>query len=85
MRVHLPFLTKSSKDRVQKQLLGEGLELEVFGGEIPCVEVSGVTGKGLDDLVETLSATAEIMEIRSEQDVRVHGYIIESKVQKGLG
>jgi translation initiation factor IF-2 len=73
------------QDRVQRQLLGEGLELEIFGGEIPCVEVSGVTGQGLDDLVETISATAEIMEIRAEQGERVHGHIIESKIQKGLG
>lgn len=66
-------------------MLGEGLELESFGGEIPCVEVSGITGNGLDELVETLSAQAEIMEFRAEAEGKVHGFIIESKVQKGLG
>jgi translation initiation factor IF-2 len=66
-------------------LLGEGIELEVFKGEVPCVEVSGVTGQGLDELVETISATAEIMEIRAEAEGKAHGYVIESKVQKGLG
>lgn len=70
---------------MQRQLLSEGLELEIFGGEIPCVEVSGLTGQGLDDLVETISATAEIMEIRAEGQGRVHGFVIESRVQKGLG
>jgi translation initiation factor IF-2 len=49
------------------------------------VEVSGLTGKGLDDLVETISATAEIMEIRGESEGKAHGFVIESKLQKGLG
>lgn len=70
---------------VQKELMAEGLQLEPFGGDIPCVAVSGLTGKGLPDLVETLSAMAEMQDLRAEYDGRVHGYVIESKVQKGLG
>ncbi|EIN07762.1 initiation factor 2 [Punctularia strigosozonata HHB-11173 SS5] len=72
-------------DRVQKMLLAEGLQLEVFGGDIPSVEVSGLTGAGLDQLVETLSALAEMQELRAEQDGQVQGHVLESKVHKGLG
>lgn len=61
------------------------MELEAFGGEIPSVEVSGLTGLGLADLVETISASAEIMELKAEREGKAQGYIIESKVQKGLG
>ena len=62
-----------------------GIELETFGGDIPCVEVSGITGTGLDVLVETLSAVAEIMDLRAERDGQAAGSVIESKVVKGMG
>lgn len=63
----------------------EGIQLETFGGDVPCVAVSGLTGDGLPDLVETLSTMAEMQDLRAEHDGRVHGYILESKFQKGLG
>lgn len=73
------------QDAVEKALMAEGIQLEVFGGDVPAVHVSGLTGKGLPDLVETLSAIAEMQDLRAEQDGRVHGFVLESKVQKGLG
>ncbi|KAF5373013.1 hypothetical protein D9758_001626 [Tetrapyrgos nigripes] len=72
-------------DAVKKSLLAEDIQLEDFGGDVPSVEVSGLTGHGLPNLVETLSAIAEMQELRAEQDGPVHGYVLESKVVKGLG
>jgi len=65
--------------------LAEGLILETFGGDIPAVEVSGLTGQGLPDLVETLSAVAEMADFRAERTGDIFGYVLESKVLKGLG
>lgn len=73
------------QDAVQKALLVENMQLEVFGGDIPSVEVSGLSGHGLPTLVETLSAIAEIQDLRAERDGPVHGFVLESKVHKGLG
>ena len=73
------------QDRVQKQLMEVGIQLESMGGDIPSVEVSGLTGKGLPDLVDTLSAIAEVKDIRAEDDGPVQGYVLESRMQKGLG
>lgn len=70
---------------MQKELLAEGIELEVFDGDIPSVEVSGLTGKGLPDLIDTLSLMAEMRDLHAEHDGPVFGYVLESKVQKGLG
>ncbi|KAK0225101.1 translation initiation factor IF-2 [Armillaria nabsnona] len=72
-------------EAVQKALLAADVQLEEFGGDVPSVEVSGLTGKGLPTLVETLSAMAEMQELRAERDGPVHGYVLESQVQKGLG
>ncbi|KAK0549580.1 translation initiation factor IF-2 [Tilletia horrida] len=72
-------------ERVKRELLSEGIELEEFGGEVPCVPVSGKTGEGLDLLQDTLVALAELAELRAEHDGPVEGYVIESRVEKGRG
>ncbi|EGO21577.1 hypothetical protein SERLADRAFT_474105 [Serpula lacrymans var. lacrymans S7.9] len=71
--------------KVQHALLAEGLQLEAFGGDVPCVEVSALTGQGLDDLVEILSTIAEVQDLRAERDGQGYGCVLESRVQKGLG
>ncbi|KAH8106763.1 initiation factor 2 [Cristinia sonorae] len=72
-------------EKVEQALLAEGVQLETFGGDVPCVHVSGLTGRGLDRLVETISLVAEMQDLRAEKQGPVHGYVLESKVQKGLG
>ncbi|KAI0807397.1 initiation factor 2 [Fomes fomentarius] len=71
--------------KVEHALLAEGVQLETFGGDIPSVQVSGLTGQGLDQLVETLSALAEMQDLRAEREGLLQGYVLESKVTKGLG
>ena len=65
--------------------MAAGVEVEDFGGEVPCVEVSSVTGQGLPELLETISAIAEVMELKAEREGRVEGRVIESRVEKGRG
>ncbi|KAJ7184273.1 P-loop containing nucleoside triphosphate hydrolase protein [Mycena filopes] len=72
-------------DAVHRGLLVEDIHLEELGGDVPSVEVSGLTGKGLPDLVETLSLISEIQDLRADPDGAVFGYVLESKVVKGLG
>lgn len=71
--------------QVENALLAEDVQLETFGGDVPCVYVSGLTGRGLEQLVETISAVAEMQDLRAERDGVLHGYVLESKIQKGLG
>ncbi|EJF66017.1 initiation factor 2 [Dichomitus squalens LYAD-421 SS1] len=71
--------------KVEHALLAEGVQLETFGGDIPSVPVSGLTGQGLDQLVETISALAEMQDLRAEREGMIQGYVLESKVTKGLG
>ncbi|GAA5900116.1 hypothetical protein JCM8208_002019 [Rhodotorula glutinis] len=83
-------LTKCDKPgvdttKVKQELMAAGVEVEDFGGDVPCVEVSSVTGQGLAELVETISAIAEVRELRAERAGRVEGRVIESRVEKGRG
>lgn len=70
---------------MQTALWSEGVQLEVMGGEVPSVEVSGLTGQGLDQLVETISALAEFQDLRAEHDGPAYGVVLESSIRKGLG
>ncbi|KAJ3895895.1 hypothetical protein GG344DRAFT_85642 [Lentinula edodes] len=72
-------------EAVQQSLLAEGLQLEQYGGDVPAVAVSGKTGEGLPSLVETLSAIAEMQDLRAENEGPVHGYVLESNMHKGMG
>lgn len=72
--------------RVKTELHEAGISVEDVGGDIPCVEVSAVSRTGLDTLVETVSAVAEVRELTAErQGVRVEGRVIESHIDKGRG
>lgn len=73
------------QSKVEHALLAEGVQLETFGGDIPVVHVSGMTGQGLEQLIETISAVAEMQDLRAEREGKIQGYVLESRVQKGLG
>ena len=73
------------QSNVHNALLAEGIQLEAMGGDVPSVEISGLTGQGLDQLMETITAVAELQVLRAEREGRACGRIIESKLQKGLG
>lgn len=70
---------------VKTNLLENQVELEEFGGDIQCVEVSGLTGQGLDKLEEAIVTLAEVLEVRTPKDGHVEGWIIESTVDPGRG
>lgn len=72
--------------RVHAELFENGLEVEAIGGDIPCVEVSAHSKKGLDDLVETINVVAEVRDLRAEvEGIPSEGRIIESRIDKGKG
>lgn len=65
--------------------MAEGVQLESFGGDIPVVRVSGLTGQGLPDLIETISLVAEMRDLRADASGPIQGYVLESRMEKGLG
>ncbi|WAR52192.1 hypothetical protein PtB15_1B631 [Puccinia triticina] len=72
--------------RTRAGIYEAGIEVEGLGGEVPCVEVSAVSGKGLAELAETILAVAEVRDLRAEHDgVRFEGRVIESDVERGHG
>lgn len=77
-------ITKIDKPGVNldviKQQLGEyGILTESWGGKVPLVEVSAKTGKGVDDLLDLISLTSEILELSARKTGRARGIVIEAQ------
>lgn len=71
--------------RVRTEMSALGLQPVEWGGDTDFVDVSAKTRAGLDDLLDTIVAQAEIMELRSNPDTSASGTVIESKLDPGRG
>lgn len=79
--------TEANIERVKQQLAAENLLAEDWGGKIPAVPVSAVTGKGVDDLLDTvlLLAGIEAEHLRADPTRSAVGTVIEARIDKGEG
>jgi translation initiation factor IF-2 len=71
--------------RVRTEMTALGLQPVEWGGETDFVDVSARSREGLDDLLDTIVAQAEIMELRANPDAPASGTVIESKLDPGRG
>lgn len=71
--------------RVRTQLMEEGLVPTDFGGDVECVNVSAMTGDGIDDLLELLCLQAEVLELRANPRANCRASIIEARMEQGKG
>lgn len=75
----------ANPERVLKQLTEYELVPEEWGGTTPVVKVSAKTGFGINDLLETILVTSELLELKANPDRKARGSIIEAKLDKGKG
>ena len=78
-------LQESNPSKVKADLTQHGVITEDLGGDVPVVEVSAITGEGIDDLLELLSVVAEVEELKSNYNTSASGFIIESRIVVGKG
>jgi translation initiation factor IF-2 len=71
--------------RALGQLAEQGLQSRQWGGETEVVQTSAVTGEGIEELVETLSLEAELLELKASPDGAANGYVIEAQMDPGRG
>ncbi len=75
----------ANPDRVLTELSEHGLISESWGGDIVTVPVSAKTGEGIDQLLEMILLTAEVLELKSNPNRKARGIVIEAKLDKGRG
>ena len=78
-------LDSADPQRVRTELAGMEVIPEEFGGTTQFVNVSAETGEGIDDLLEAISAQAEILELKAVPEASGRGLVIESKLERGRG
>jgi len=72
-------------ERVKQELTEYGLIAEEWGGSNVFVPVSAKTGAGLENLLEMVLLTADIMELRANPNRSARGLVIEAQLDKGMG
>lgn len=72
-------------ERVKQELTEYELIPEDWGGSTIFVPVSAHTKEGIDQLLEMITLTADIMELKANPDRRARGIVIEAQLDKGRG
>ncbi|TFZ08257.1 translation initiation factor IF-2 [Ramlibacter humi] len=75
----------ANPDRVKQELVAEEVVPEEYGGDSPFVNVSALTGQGVDDLLEQVLLQAEVLELKAPVDAAAKGQVIEAQLDKGRG
>ena len=71
--------------RIRQDLANHEVVPEEWGGENLFVDVSALTGQGVDDLLEAIVLQAEVLELAAAADGPARGIVIESRLERGRG
>lgn len=69
--------------KVRQQLQDKGLTPDDWGGETLYVDCSGLTGTGVDKLIESILLQAELLELKANPARKARGNVIESGIDPG--
>ena len=72
-------------ERVKQELTEYELISEDWGGSTIFVPVSAKTGEGMEELMEMILLTAEVMELKANPNRRARGLVLEAELDKGRG
>ena len=72
-------------DRVKQELSKVEIVPEDWGGDTQFINVSAQTGEGIDDLLESISLQAELLELKASETGAAAGVVIEARLDKGRG
>jgi translation initiation factor IF-2 len=75
----------ANPDKVRTDLLQHEVIVEKMSGEVQDVEVSAITGEGLDDLLEAIALQSEILELKANPNRAAEGAVIEAQLDVGRG
>ncbi len=76
---------EAQPDRVKQELVAEEVVPEDWGGDTQFVNVSALTGEGVDELLEAISMQAELLELKAVKDGPARGVVLGPPLDKGRG
>ncbi len=75
----------ANTDRVRRELSDAGVLVEQWGGDVVSVEVSAKQRKGIDDLLDMIVLTADMLDLRSNPEIPARGVVLEARKEVGRG
>jgi len=78
-------LPAANAAKVKQDLLQHSVVLEDFGGTTLHAEISAKKGTGIEHLLEQILLQADILELKANADVAVHGAVLEATLDPGKG
>ena len=75
----------ANPDNVKNNLVQYDLVPEEWGGDVICVPVSALKHQGIDELLEMILLTAEVMDLKANPNRAAKGVVVEARLDKGRG
>ena len=76
---------EANPERIKQQLTEYELVPEEWGGETIVCPISAKTGMGIENLLEMVTLTAELRELKANPNRAAHGAVIEARLDKARG
>ncbi|MCB1246949.1 MAG: translation initiation factor IF-2, partial [Acidimicrobiia bacterium] len=70
---------------VRAALTQHEVVVEELGGDVPAIELSALTGQGVDDLLEMISLVSEVEELKANPKAPAIGTVVEAQIEHGRG
>jgi translation initiation factor IF-2 len=78
-------LPNANVERTKQQLFGQEILPDNMGGDTPFVETSAATGKGINELLESILLVAELKELKANPSRPARGVCLEAMLSEGEG
>jgi translation initiation factor IF-2 len=72
-------------EKVRRELADNNVLVEQWGGDVVSVEVSAAKKQGIDDLLDMILLTADILDLKANPDMPAKGVVLEAKKEVGRG
>lgn len=76
---------EADPERVRQELTQHDVVPEAWGGNDIFINVSAISGDGVDELLDALLLQAEILELKARSTGPAHGLVVEARLDKGRG
>jgi translation initiation factor IF-2 len=75
----------ANQDRVKKELADRGLLVEDWGGQVVAVPMSAIKKQGIQEMLEMILLTADLLDRRSNPELPAQGTVLEARKEVGRG
>ncbi len=72
-------------DRVRRELAENGVQVEQWGGDVVSVEVSATKKQGIDDLLDMILLTSDLLDLKANPEQAARAVVLEARKEVGRG